>query len=103
MLVNLALNPTLETQLKNAEEQQGFTKERSITDAVFITKQIKENATEFNTPAFICFVDPTMTFNRARWKDIQNILTENNVLANRTRTIHNLNTNNATRVNAEDQ
>ena len=34
----------LETQIKNAEEQQGFIKGRSITDTVFVIKQIKENA-----------------------------------------------------------
>ena len=31
----------LETQIKNAEEQHGFIKGRSITDAVFIIKEIK--------------------------------------------------------------
>ena len=39
----------MEAQTKNAEKQQGFLKGRSITDAVFIIKQIKEKATEFNT------------------------------------------------------
>ena len=46
-----------ESQIKNAEEQQVHIKRRSIIDAVFVIKQIKEKATEFNITAYICFID----------------------------------------------
>ena len=52
-LFSSILEDKLEAQIKNAEEQQGFIKGRSMTDAVFIIKQIKEEATEFNVPTYI--------------------------------------------------
>ncbi|XP_065174094.1 uncharacterized protein [Atheta coriaria] len=39
------------------DEQQGFRTGRSCNDAIFILRQIKEKAIEWNRPAFICFVD----------------------------------------------
>ena len=91
------------TQIKNSEEQQDFIKEKSITDAVSIIKQIKEKATDFIIPGYICFNDLTMAFDRVRLGDILSILIENKVPANITSTIHNLNTDNATKVKAGDQ
>jgi len=41
----------LETEITNSEEQQGFRRNRSTTDAIFIMKQLKEKSIEFNTPA----------------------------------------------------
>ena len=81
----------------------GFTNGRSVTDAVFIIKQIKEKATEFNIPAYICFIELPMAFDRVCLGDILSILIENKVLSNITRTLHNLNTNNKTKVKARDQ
>ncbi|XP_056633386.1 uncharacterized protein LOC130442984 [Diorhabda sublineata] len=92
------LKDKLQTQIKNAEEQQGFTKGRSITDAVFIIKQIKEKATEYNMPAYICFIDLTKAFDRIRLGDILHILMENKAPANITKIIHQLNNNNVTKV-----
>lgn len=97
------LKDKLEAQIKNAEEQQGFTKGRSITDAVFIIKQIKEKATEYNTPAYICFINLTKAFDRVRLGDILHILMEDKAPANITKIIHKLNSNNVTKVKAGDQ
>ena len=44
-----------------------------------------------------------MAFDGVRMRDILSILMEKKVLANITRTIHNLNSNNATKVEARDQ
>ncbi|XP_019765820.1 uncharacterized protein LOC109541399 [Dendroctonus ponderosae] len=45
------LKNKLEEHIEKSEEQQGFRRNRSTTDAIFIVKQIKEKAIEFNTPA----------------------------------------------------
>lgn len=84
------LKNKLETQMKNAEEQQGFTKERSITDAVFKTKG---KSIEYSIPAYICFIDLTKAFDRGLG-NILHILIENKAPANITNIIHNLNNNN---------
>ena len=94
------LKGKLETQIKNAEEQQRFIRGRSITDAVFVIKQ--EKTTEFNIPAYIYFIDLTMAFDRVRLGDILNILIENKLPAN-IRTINDPNTNNTMKVKAGDQ
>ena len=85
------------------KEQQGFTKGQSISDAVFIIKQIKENAIEYTIPAYICFIDLTMAFDRVGLGDILYILIENGAAANITKIIHNLNIENVTKVKAGDQ
>ena len=48
----MILDDKLETQNKDAEEQQGFIKGKSTIDPVFIIIQIKEKATEFNIPVY---------------------------------------------------
>jgi aminoglycoside/choline kinase family phosphotransferase len=58
------------------EEQQGFRKNRSTTDAIFIMRQVKEKAIEYNKPVYACFVDMTKAFDRVRLKDVVEILTE---------------------------
>jgi len=42
------LKERLETQITNREEKQGFRRNRSTTDAIFIIKQLKEKSIEFN-------------------------------------------------------
>jgi len=64
------LKKRLETQLTNREEQQGFRRKRSTTDAIFIIKQLKEKSIEFNTPAYVCFIDLTKAFDRVRLSEI---------------------------------
>ena len=97
------LKDKLERHITNAEEQQGFTKGRSTTDAVFIIKQIKEKAIEFGRPAYICFIDLTKAFDRVRLGDILNMLIETKTPSSITKIIHNLNNNNVTKVRAGDQ
>lgn len=43
---------------------------RSATDAIFVIKQVKENAIEDNTPAFICFVNRTKAFDKVKLGDV---------------------------------
>lgn len=83
------------------EEQQFFTRGRSVTDAVFVTKQKNEKATKFNMLAHICFIDLTKAFDRMRLEDTVNILMENETPANITTIICNLNTK--TRVRTGNQ
>ena len=54
-------------------------------------------------PADICFIELTMVFDRVPLGDILSILIESKVPANITRTIHNLSTNNTTKVKTRDQ
>lgn len=96
------LKERLETQITNKEEQQGFRRNRSTTDAIFIIKQLKEKSIEFNTPAYVCFIDLTKAFDRVRLYDIVNILMAREAPDTIVRAIHNLNMNNRTRVKAGD-
>ena len=52
------------------EEQQGFRKNRSAIDPIFIIRQINEKTIEFNKPAFMCFVDLTQAFAMVKLKDV---------------------------------
>ncbi|KAH1008183.1 hypothetical protein HUJ05_008764 [Dendroctonus ponderosae] len=52
----------LEQDIEIKDEQLGFRINRSTTDALFIIRQIKEKAIEFDTPAFACFIDLTKAF-----------------------------------------
>jgi len=49
------LKERLDTQITNREEQQGFGRNRSTTDAIFNIKQLKEKSIEFNTSS-ICLL-----------------------------------------------
>lgn len=73
------INNKLQKHIATAEEQQGFRKNRSTVDAIFILRQIIEKAIEFNTPAFMCFVDLTKAFDRVRKEDVVQILIEEKV------------------------
>lgn len=39
------------------EQQQGFRRERSYKDIIFIIRQIAEKSMEFNRPTSMCFID----------------------------------------------
>lgn len=80
------------------EEQQGFRKNRSTTDAIFIIRQIAEKAIEYNKTAYICFVDLTKAFDRIKLQDVITIMKEKHVPNNIIRIIRNLNANNTTKV-----
>ena len=78
------------------ENQQGFRKNRSTTDAIFIVRQIVEKAIEFNKPAYLCFVDLTKAFDRVRLQDLTNCLRERDVPSGAIKIIQELNSNNST-------
>ena len=74
-----------------------------ITDAVFIIKQIKEKVIEYSMPAYICFIDLTMAFDRVYLGVILHILIEHWPPGNITKIVHSLNINNVTKFRAGDQ
>ncbi|KAH1001448.1 hypothetical protein HUJ04_005468, partial [Dendroctonus ponderosae] len=76
------LKGKLEEQIKTREEEQGFKKDTSATDAIFITKQIKENVIELLTPAFVCFVNLTKIFDRVPLEHAIKVLWEKEAPAN---------------------
>jgi len=76
------------------EEQQGFRKNRSTTDAIFIIRQIVIN----RIPAYMCFIDLSKAFDRVRLNDITAILRRGSIPEEIVRTIKNLNTNTTTRI-----
>ena len=49
------LNEHLEDEM--VEEQRGFRKGRSCTDAIFMVQQIMEKRKEHNLPLFLLFID----------------------------------------------
>ena len=73
LFTKLILNQLLK-HISPREEQQGFRKNRSTMDAIFIVRQIVEKAIEFNKPAYLCFVDLTKAFDRVRLQDVTNCL-----------------------------
>jgi len=78
-------------QIPIMEEQQGFRKNRSTTDAIFIIREI-------NQPAYMCFIDLSKAFDRVRLNDITTILRRGNITEEIVKTIENLNTNTTTRI-----
>jgi len=48
------------------DEQQGFRRGRSCTDAIFVIRQLAEKALEFNRPIFFCFIDIEKAFDKIR-------------------------------------
>ena len=58
------------------EEEQGFQKNWSTTDTIFIVRQIAKKAIEFNHTAYLCFVDLTKAFDRVRVADVIECLRE---------------------------
>lgn len=81
-----------------SEEQQGFRRNRSTTDALFILRQLVEKSLEYNSPAYLCFIDLTKAFDRVQLKDIITILESSNVSKELTELIKDLNTNTTTQI-----
>jgi hypothetical protein len=80
------------------EEQQGFRKNRSTTDAIFTLKQIKEKAIEYNRIAYACFIDLTKAFDRIQLSDVTQILTNKGIDGRIINLIKEINTNGNTMV-----
>lgn len=97
-LLTKILSQNLTEQININEEQQGFRRNRSTVDAIFILRQIIEKSIEYNKPAFLCFVDLTQAFDRVKLRDVINILQENNINKKIIQIVMDLNTNNYTRI-----
>ena len=93
----------LVTYIQPREEQQGFRKNRSTTDANFIIRQIIEKSIEFNNPAYLCFVDLTKAFDRVRLTDVTECLRDREVPEQMVRVIKELNTNTTARIKVNNQ
>ena len=61
------------------EEQQGFRKNRSTTNALFIFRQLVEKSIEYSNPVHLYFVDLTRAFDRVQLKDVITILENSNM------------------------
>lgn len=61
----------------NLKEEQAFCRNRSIIDATFMLRQIKEKALELNKPTHCCFVDLTTAFDYINLNYVVDILKEN--------------------------
>lgn len=85
-----------------SEKQQGFRKNRSTIDAIFILRQVVEKAIELDKPAYLCCIDLTQTFDRVRVNDVLKILREKGVQNNIVRINIQLNTDNSTRINVNN-
>ena len=91
------------TYVQPKEEQQGFRKNRSTTDAIFIMRQIVEKSIEFNNPAFLCFVDLKKAFDRVRLDDVEDCLREREVPEHLVRMIRELNSGTTARIKSTHQ
>jgi hypothetical protein len=88
----------LERQIENRDEQQGFRRNRSTTDAIFMLRQVKEKSLEYNKTAYIVFIDLTKAFDRIQLEDVINVLLEKPVPPSIAKVIRNINSNSSTRI-----
>lgn len=88
----------IEPILKISEEQQGFRKNRSTTDAIYIVQQVVEKAIEYKKTAYLCFIDLTKAFDL---HNILEILQEKRVNNDIQILIQDLNTNIKTKIRVE--
>jgi hypothetical protein len=61
-IIEKRLRPIMELQLE--EEQMGFRRNKSCTDAIFTLRQLAERNIEYNKNMFIAFVDQEKAFDR---------------------------------------
>ena len=79
-IIKSKLQPIAEDFLQ--EEQCGFRKERSCTDAIFVIKQLMEKRREFNLPLFLLFLDYEKAYDRVDRQKFWEILKDYNVPQN---------------------
>ena len=60
LILHSRLQVIIEPQL--LEAQCGFRKGRGTTDQIWVTRQIIERAAEYNTPAYLCFINLTKAY-----------------------------------------
>ena len=89
--------------IQSREEQQGFQKNRSTTDANFMVRQIAEKAIVFNHTAYLCFIDLTKAFDRVRLADVAKCFREREVPEQTVRVIKELNTDTTARIQSHNQ
>ena len=90
------------TKIVNSEdEQQGFRRGRSCTDAIFVVRQLAEKALEFNRPAFFCFIDIEKAFDKIRLEHVLNILENQGTPFGIINLIWDIYTNNHARIKTE--
>lgn len=82
-----------------SDEQQGFRKNWSTIDGIFIIRQLIEGSIEYDKPLYLCFVDFTQAFDRVRLNDVLKTLRNNHVNENIITIIKELNTNTKTKIN----
>jgi sorting nexin-29 len=75
------------------EEQRGFRKGRSSTDAIFSLHQILEKRKEFNLPTYILFLDYEKAHDKINRKLLWTILREASIPMNSIKAIKNLYSN----------
>lgn len=85
-----------------ADEQQGFRRNRSTIDTVFILRQKTEKAIEYNKAAFMCFIDLTKAFDRVRLTNVLRILKSRKISPRIVTIIKELNSGNSTFIKMEN-
>lgn len=80
------------------DEQQGFRRGRSCTDAIFVIRQLTEKALEFNRPIYFCFIDIERAFDKIRLKHVLNILRDLGVPSGMLSLIQDIHTHNYARI-----
>jgi hypothetical protein len=83
------------------DEQQGFRRGRSCTDAIFVVRQLADKAMEFNRHFFFCFIDIEKAFDKIRLKHVLNILKSQDMPTGIINLIRDIYTNNYTRIKIE--
>lgn len=80
------------------QEQFGFRRGRSTTDAIFIMRQIIEKAVEYNRHVYVCYIDFVKAFDNIRITDVVNILIKRGLPRVITNIIKTLNTDLCTQI-----
>ena len=83
-------------------EEQGFRKNRSTIDALFILRQLIEKSIEFSKPAFMCFIDLAKAFDRVRLKDVLTILKRKEAPSDLVALIEDINTQTITQIRTDE-
>lgn len=89
-------------QMLICKEQQGFRKNRSTIDAIFILRQIVGKSIEYDKPAFMCFIDMTKAFDRVSLNDVTDIMREAGIPEEIVRIVEALNSKTTTQILAND-
>ena len=95
-LLTKIISEKLSQTIKTSEEQQGFRRNRSTVDAIFVLRQLVEKAIEFDRPLFLCFVDLKQAFDRVQLNHVVNILKHQEIDSRIVEVIRKLNTQNST-------